>query len=203
MAPVNSELLVRSAQAGDRSALELLIAEHLAPLHAYVRLHEGPLLRERETTTEIVNSVCREVLQDLPAFEWRGQGSFRSWLFTAARRKLVDKHRFWKRERRDPAKEHALQDDDLAADPALGRTYTMLVSPSEQAMASEEAACLERAFERLTEEQRELVLLRTLAGLTHQELADRFGIEVGAAKKRVARARAQLWTHFRAAGGGA
>ena len=57
------------------------------------RLHLDPLLRARESCSDMVQSVCRECLQDLGAFEFRNEPAFRKWLLQKAQSKFVDKRR--------------------------------------------------------------------------------------------------------------
>ena len=44
----------------------------------------GERLRNREDSVDIVQSVCRELVEHQDSFEFRGESQFRSWLFTAA-----------------------------------------------------------------------------------------------------------------------
>ena len=54
---------VAAARAGDRSAIDRLIAGYQPRLLAFVRLRLDDRVRAREATMDVVQSVCREVLQ--------------------------------------------------------------------------------------------------------------------------------------------
>jgi DNA-directed RNA polymerase specialized sigma24 family protein len=69
------------ATTGDATALESLIERYLPQLHAFVRLRLGAL-RARESSMDIVQSVCRELLASRERFEFHGEDRFRAWLFT-------------------------------------------------------------------------------------------------------------------------
>ena len=97
--------LVLAAQDGDDSAMEQLLLEHLSSLRAFVRLRTSGRLRARESQSDLVQSICREVLQDLGSFEYRNAGAFRQWLFTLAQNKLREKGRLHAAERRDSGRE--------------------------------------------------------------------------------------------------
>src|SRR5688572_24377574 len=86
--------LIAAAREHDRRAVEELLVRHLSPLEAFVRLRMGPALRAHLTAPDLVQSVCREVLEDLGGFQYRGEGAFRHWLYTRAQNKLLEKHRY-------------------------------------------------------------------------------------------------------------
>ena len=63
-------------------------ARLLPDIQAYVRLKVGPDLQVRESCSDIVQSVCREIFADLTGWQDRGEGSFRAWVFTLALNKV-------------------------------------------------------------------------------------------------------------------
>ena len=67
--------LVDAAQRQDRASIEKLLVRHLPGLEAFVRLRMGPALRGMLTAPDLVQSVCREVLEDLSGFEFRGEAT--------------------------------------------------------------------------------------------------------------------------------
>ena len=112
--------LVTRAAARQRDAVEQLLVHHLPGLQAWLRLRMGALLRARETPEDLMQSVAREVLDDLEGFEWRGEAAFRHWLYVKAQRKLIDRARFVAAERRRPDKEQPLDPVASGAAAALG-----------------------------------------------------------------------------------
>ncbi|MCA8975247.1 MAG: hypothetical protein KDC98_11025, partial [Planctomycetes bacterium] len=54
--------LVDSASHGDPQAVEELLVRHLPRLRAFVRLRSPFALRARESCSDLVQSVCREVI---------------------------------------------------------------------------------------------------------------------------------------------
>ena len=73
-------------------------------------------------------------------------------------------------------------DDDVAA------LYASLGTPSAAAIAHENAALLERAFDRLDEEDRQIVRLCRIAGLAREEVARVLGRSPGAVRTHLSRA---------------
>jgi len=187
--------LVRRAQQGDPDAAEALLREQLPGLRAFVRLRAGAALRQRESASDLVHSVCREVLEELPTLEYRGEAAFRSWLYRAAERKIVDRARFWRARKRDVAREvspHAVDED---AD--LLRSYASIHTPSRAAIVHEEVLRLESAFDRLPPHYREVITLARLVGLPHKEMGRQLGRSEGAVRVLLFRALAELSDHLR------
>ena len=164
----------------------------MGELRAYVRLHAGGVIRAKETSHDIVQSVCREVLQDLDQFEYRGEAAFRHWLYTTTRRKLVDKHRFYNRDRRDVARERDIQAGGDSSTDALAAVYGSLCPPSRAAAAREELAHVEAAFDELPDDYREVITMSRIVGLSHREIAARLGRSEQATRQLLARAVARL-----------
>ena len=103
--PDETERLVQEASVGGTVATDELLARLLPELRAFVRLRAGPRILEKESDDDLVQSVCREVLQDLSGFEYRGMPGFKKWLYTTALRKICDKAKFYGRQMRDAARE--------------------------------------------------------------------------------------------------
>jgi len=184
-----TEALVHRAQRGEPGALDQLIEDHLPDLRAYVRLQIDPGLRVRESVSDVVQSACREVLEGLPRFEYRGAGSFRAWLFTAALNSVRKKGRFHRAQRRDVAREVRTERGEGNAVPLelYAGLCTLPTTPSELAVAREQAELVERAMDRLPADEREVLLLSRIVGLPRHEVAARMGrsdVAVGSLLKR-------------------
>lgn len=187
-----AEALVRDAVANVEGARDELLRSHLGGLRAFVRLRLGEGLRTKETSLDLVQSVCREVLGDLDRFEYRGEGSFRHWLFLRAEHKIRDRGRFWSREKRESARETALPGEGEAGE--LMGQYASFFTPSRAATAKEELDRLEAKFTQLPESQREVILLARVVGLSHREVAERMGRTPLATRTLLSRALARLAT---------
>jgi len=177
--------LVAAAQTGDRDAMEALLGRHLGGLRAFVRAKSGEVLRQKESCSDLVQTVCREVLGGIGGYEWRGEGSFRHWLFTVALNKIRGRADYYAAERRNPRRE-------VDGDDALRDLYATMCGPSQHAIAAEAVAGFEAALDRLSEDHREVVLLSRVVGLDHGEIADRLGIERGTVRTRLGRALSKL-----------
>ena len=196
--PVPQDLLnlaERAAQ-GDQQAVERLLELHLPSVRAYVRAHMGKQLRARESSSDIVQSVCRELLTHQERFRYPSESAFVAWLFTTARRKISNRARDFGRQKRDVDREIASTNNlDLGS---LTAAYTRSNSPSQQAIRLEEIAQLEAGLDRLSPEHREVLTLAHLAGLSRSEIATQTGQTEDAVRAMLRRAMARLAIYLEA-----
>ena len=174
------EELTRAAARGERAALDRLLEHYLPELRAFVRLRAGAALRARESSSDIVQSVCRQVLQEAQRFRHANEGAFRRWLFTTAMRKIAHRAEYHQALRRDARGLQALESH--ADDEALATCYRGLASPSRVAAAKEEIERVEAAFDRLDPEERDVIVEAHLLGRTRAEIAERLGKSEGAVR---------------------
>lgn len=156
----DGELIARW-RAGDERAATLLVDRHAPSVARYVAS-----LGSREGADELVQDTFVRAFGSLDAF--RGESSLRTWLFTIARRLVLDQRRASRR-RRDAEE---LQDDDAVTE------YDAL----DGLMAEEAHARMRAAIERLTPTQREVFRLRVNDGMSYKEIADVVGTTEGAAR---------------------
>jgi RNA polymerase sigma-70 factor, ECF subfamily len=153
--------LIARWRAGDERAATLLVERHATSVARYVASLGG-----RETLDEVVQDAFVRAFGSLESF--RGDSSFRTWLFTIARRLVLDRRRA-RRRQRDTVD---LQDGDLATE------YSAL----DGLVADEAQETMQRAIERLTPTQREVFTLRINDGLSYKEIAEVVGTTEGAAR---------------------
>lgn len=182
----NSFDLVHRAQLGDPAALESLIERHLPSLRAFVRAKSGPALRRQESSSDLVQTVCREALQSLGKYQWQGEGSFRRWLFTLAVHKLRGKVKYYGAERRAPDREERPADEQIA------RVYQSICSPSQHAIANEVVHSVEAALDQLDAGQREVFLMSKVMGMSHRDIAAELGKNEDAVRSQLSRALTRL-----------
>ncbi len=183
-----------AARGGDQRALEYLFARFLPSLRAFVRLRVGQKVRARESTSDLVQSIFREVLQDLHQFVGHDEKQFKKWFFTVALHKIQSRHRFHAAERRSPEREVRPVEptSGAAADANLLDCYASFCTPSQHAVANEEAERIETAFESMPDDYRTIVTLACIIGMTHAEIAVELERSEPAVRKLLSRARARL-----------
>jgi len=187
--PLSDAKLIRETQQGRPDALEALLERHLPALRVFVRLRLGRRLRTKESAMDVVQSVCRELLGHLDEFEYESDDRFRHWLYTAALNKLRQKERYYGAQRRDLAREAPAERES-----ALVGAYDSVFTPSQNAMAREEETRLEAAFDRLPDNDREVITLAKVVRLPHEEIARTMGRTIPAVRNLLARALAKLST---------
>ncbi len=179
---------VIAARRGDRNAIASLLVDHLPPLEAFVRVRAGELLLAKETPHDLVQSVCREALADLSQFEYREATQFRSWLFLLATRKILDRAKHHRRDKRDVEREQPACVDASA----LLSCYASFVTPSQHASAREELSRAERALRELPDAQRDAVAYVKLLGLPYPDVSERMEVSESAVRGLVARGLAAI-----------
>lgn len=153
--------LVARWHEGDERAATALVHRHAPALARF-----ASSLGERDDVDEVVQDTFVRAFQALDSF--RAESSLRTWLFTIARRLVLDRRRVGARRRAREA--------DLEADAAT--EYTVL----DAVVADETQARLRRAVERLTPTQREVFTLRVAEGRSYREIAGIAGTTEGAAR---------------------
>lgn len=187
--------VIERAVAGDREARNDLLQKHLPTLRAFIRMNLGQGIRSRESSMDLVNSVCCEALLSISRFEYRGPNSFRNWLLRQAENKIRDKGRYWMRERRTARREagsvlNLLNQSDGGA---LG-SLESFTTPSRHAAAREELERAEAAFAELPPDYREVIVLSRVLGLSHAQVAKEMGRTPAATRTLLSRALARMAT---------
>jgi len=175
---------------GDAGAVDELLNAHLPDLRTFVRLRAGPFLRNYESSSDLVQSVCREILTQRERFQYPGREGFRRWLYTTVMRKISKRAEHHRAQCRDVQRNVPLGEDGDGG--ALLDSYRRFCSPSAGMQAGEEIARIEAAFDRLPDDYREVVTLARIAGLPHKEIATRMGRSEGSVRMLLFRALEQL-----------
>ncbi len=153
-----------AASSGDPAAVGELLQRYLPGLRAFVRLRAGELVRKNEDYTDIVQSACRDVLENLGRHRHGGNEGFRRWLYRTALRKIADRYAYYRAQKRAANRVTPLESAPSAYEADVP-------SPSQHAIANEEAGRIERALETLPEDYREVIVLARHVGLSHREIA--------------------------------
>jgi RNA polymerase sigma factor (sigma-70 family) len=168
--------VLAAAQAGDQRAMESLYRDLAPAVVGYLR---GRRAAEPE---DAAGEVFVAVIRGLTAFRGDEKG-FRSWVFAIAHRRLMDERRRLARRGEqtvDPGELSARVENRLTGD-----VETEALERSGEGWAL-------RALGRLTEEQREVLLLRVVADLPVAEVARIVGRSEGAVKALQRRALSAL-----------
>ncbi|MCA8973402.1 MAG: sigma-70 family RNA polymerase sigma factor [Planctomycetes bacterium] len=166
-----------------------LLRRFLPGLRGFLRLRAGRLLLEKESCSDLAQSVCRDVLENVGKLQLDGEESFRRWLYTTAARKIADRYEYYLAGRRNVNRE---ADRHTGDDARTLEAYAGFYSPSQHAAAREELLRVEDAFARLRSEEQDVVLMAKMMGLSRQQIAAETGRSEAAVRKQLSRALARL-----------
>jgi RNA polymerase sigma-70 factor (ECF subfamily) len=176
---------------GDAAALDELLADCRPALRDFVEVHLDPRLRARIDPSDVVQETQMELVRRMDDFLRKRPMPFRLWLRKKAYERLLNLRRdHLTRQRRSVLREAALPDRSslLLALPLLSGGP----SPSERLAARERAERLGRAVEKLSEADREILLLRHAEDLSFEDIACLLEIQSATARQRFGRALIRL-----------
>jgi RNA polymerase sigma-70 factor (ECF subfamily) len=172
----SDEALLQAVRQGDRRAIDKLLARHEQQIYRFGLRMCG----DEESAREVLQETMLAAFRNLPGF--RGDAALSTWLYQIARSFCI-------KERRRDRPEVPLTDEEQ-------RMASSAKGPDEATHAREIGRALAAAIRALPSEQREVLVLRDVEGLSAEEAAEVVGIEVGALKSRLHRARVELRTEL-------
>ncbi|GAA2312292.1 sigma-70 family RNA polymerase sigma factor [Nonomuraea roseoviolacea subsp. roseoviolacea] len=169
--------LTSLAVQGDRGAIESLLGELRPMVVRYCRARLGRVSGQYHIADDVAQEVCIAVLSALPRYRDMGR-PFASFVFGIASHKVADALRSSVRS--------AVPTQDLPDGPDDGP------GPEETVVRYIEVEHARRLLARLPENQRELLLLRVVSGLSAEETGNVLGMSPGAVRVAQHRALARL-----------
>ncbi|WP_372492413.1 MULTISPECIES: sigma-70 family RNA polymerase sigma factor [Actinomadura] len=169
--------LTSLAVQGDPGAIEVLIGEVRPMVVRYCRARLGRVSGQYHAADDVAQEVCIAVLSALPRYRDMGR-PFASFVFGIASHKIADALR--------SAVRAAVPTEDLPDGP------DDRPGPEETVVRYIEAQRARDLLTRLPDHQRELVLLRVVAGLSAEETGNVLGMSAGAVRVAQHRALARL-----------
>ena len=163
--------LVRNIAAGDQAAMKQLYELHSGPLFHFVK----NWLADPHEASDIVHETMLEVWRRADRFQ--GRSSLKSWIYSIARNKSIDKNR--------KSSRLSYTDDmpDTADDEA---------NPLEALELSQDAVHLKDCIAKLSETHRRMIHLAFYEDLSYREICEIEGCPVGTVKTRILHAKKLL-----------
>ena len=178
--------LVQRCAAGEEMACAELVAEHQRMV---VQLAVN-LLGDRDEALDLSQEVFLRVFRTIHRF--RGQSSLRTWIYRIALNQARNRHRFWRRRHRA---DQVSLDQHIATH---GDFESAGESGPDRLLAQKQLAeQLKHALDDLPFDQRSVIVLREIDGLSYEEIAFSLGVAVGTVKSRLTRARQALREQLR------
>ena len=193
------EALLGLARQGDRAALGRLLETYRPYLTLLARVQIGRRLRGKADASDVVQDAFLGAHRDFGQFRGDSEREFLAWLRQVLASVLANFIRNYQgAKRRDVRLEQQLvvelEESSQALDRALVASHG---GPHDHVERREQAVLLAEALNRLTDDYRELLVLRHLEGLTFPEVAKRMGRTLDSVKKRWPRALVRLRQAFK------
>ena len=174
--------LVREIRAGDGDAFETLVREHQTRVYNLALRMTG----NEEDALDISQETFLKAWRTLG--KYRGDCSLGSWLYRIASNLSIDLLR--KNKRRQTEKVVSL--DDPGEDGRPLELPDLREEPQTILEREENRRAVWECLEKLPEEQKLILVLRDVNGLSYEEIAASMGLELGTVKSRIFRAREKL-----------
>jgi RNA polymerase sigma factor (sigma-70 family) len=166
--------LVERLQRGEEAAFDAAYARYGKRLYSFLYRLAGRRDLADDLYQETWLRLARHAGRLTPDTDLAG------WLYTVARNQYFDHHR------------SATLDDERLRETHLLPLPQATEAPDEAASANDTRERLERALAELAPAHREVLLLVAVEGMAQDQVAEILGIEHGAVRQRLSRARAQL-----------
>ena len=183
--PQEDKALVRAFQAGDKAAFDRLVLKHKDRLFNLCYWFLG----DYEEANDLAQETFIKVYGSLKKF--RFESAFSTWLYRIAVNTC--KNRLASSEYRHKKKMIWL---DNPGDPQAGGPAVAIqddsASPGVELERKEKMVLIRQAIDALPMEQKTVVTLRDMEGLSYEEVSHITGLNLGTVKSRLARARLDL-----------
>ncbi|MBQ3557674.1 MAG: sigma-70 family RNA polymerase sigma factor [Oscillospiraceae bacterium] len=173
--------LVSRAKAGDDKAFEQLMLDNQTRIYNLtLRITGNP-----DDALDLAQEAFLNAWKGLKFF--KGDSSFSTWLYRLATNACLDHLRKQKR-RQDVWLPQLVDEEDDSTPDVPDERYR----PDTEFEKWERLETLQQGLAQLSEEHRQVLVMRELDGLSYQEIGDILGLEAGTVKSRIARARLAL-----------
>jgi RNA polymerase sigma-70 factor (ECF subfamily) len=171
------EDLMTAYQGGEVRAFEVLLARHRKPVFNYILRFIG----DRETAEDLLQEAFLRVIKGVDAY--KRQAKFTTWLYTIARNLCVDQTRRRKHRR------HASLDAPMDASEDAGTLLEVLpgseMASDRKTVNKQLYARMQHAIAELSEEQREVFLMREFLDMPFKQIGEVVGVPENTVKSRM------------------
>lgn len=176
------EKWIELARKGDEESFARLMEAHQAKVYSLaLRMVTNP-----DDAAELTQETFLRVWRGLDQFQ--GNSSFSTWVYRLASNTCID---FLRKEKRRRAMSMTVPVEEDEEDRQAELPDTRF-DPHGELEKKELRAAIDRGLAALSDEHREILLLREVSGLSYAEIAVMLDLEEGTVKSRIARARLAL-----------
>lgn len=174
-------LLIARLRRRDPSAFELLVRTHQDRVYDFcVRM-----LADREEAFDLTQEIFISIHRHMDKF--RADAKLTTWVYRIARNHCLNRLKYLKRRGRGRSDEYG-EANELSITEAMGGAGR----PDDAVSSQKDRELVHRAIKELDEDQRALVVLRDVEGLSYEEIMDITELPEGTVKSRLHRAREKL-----------
>jgi RNA polymerase sigma-70 factor, ECF subfamily len=186
--------LMDAGRRGDSAALGQLLGRYQPWLLVLARLEMGKRLQAKFDAADVVQQALLEACRGFPQFRGLTEAELMAWLRQILGHALGHEiRRYQGTQRRDLGREVSLEESLADSSQRLGNLLTASgSSPSQHLARQEQEGILAVVLARLPDDYREVIVLRNLEGLSHEEVAQRMKRSLGAVRMLWVRALACL-----------
>lgn len=164
-------------QQGEVRAFEILLGRHRKSVYNFILRFVG----DKETAEDLLQETFMRVIKGADAY--KRQAKFTTWLYTIARNLCVDQTRRRKHRR------HASLDAPMDTSDDSGSLMDVIagseMASDRKSVNKELFATMQRAIAGLSEEQREVFLMREFLDLPFKQIAEVVGVPENTVKSRM------------------
>lgn len=187
--------LIRAAASGVDSAGQRLLARYRGRLRQMVAVYIDHRLAARVDPSDVVQEALADAARGLPAYLREPPLPFYPWLRQFALQRLLQLRRYHIQAQRRSVDREVPWDTplrDRSADVLADRLLSSGTSPSRRLIREELRRRVQAAMKRLSERDREILVMRHLEEMSAAEIAAILRISEGAVRVRLLRALARL-----------
>lgn len=181
--PNEDQELLEGLRQGMERAYELLLARFQQPVYNLALR----LLNDSSDASDVVQEVFLKVFRNVTHF--RSESSLKTWIYRITVNEAHNQRRWFFRHKR---REVGLEEEPEQAKSAVEVLSDGGRSPFDYVFDQEKHRMIEAALDRINPTFREAVVLRDIADLSYDEIADVLQVSLGTVKSRILRGREAL-----------
>lgn len=193
-----TDRLLDDARKGEPGAVDKLLGEFREPLRQVIGLRLDPAVARRVDASDIVQDVLVEANQRLTEYLKKPDMPFHLWLRHLAQDRIIDTHRRHRlAQRRSVDREQQIARPAWADESSVSLIAQLIDTertPTSEAIQLELQRRLNAAIDQLSDDDREIILMRHHEGLSNQDVAHAMQLTEAAASMRYLRALRRLRT---------
>jgi len=185
----DDEEVVAQVLAGDKEAFRLLVERYEKKLRALV----FNIVMDSADAEEVVQEAFVKTFLTLSQF--RGESSFKTYLYRIAQNMAIDVRRRLHRRKAFIVESSQLEEahlGDVSSEASVYGSQVLGREPGQMCSEKEELAQVSKALTSISEDHRQVMMLREVEGMSYAEIAKVTGVSVGTVMSRLHYARKRI-----------